>query len=267
MSQPPYSLAELIIFAAARAWRNDGELLATGITPLPRLAASFAKTQYNSALMITDGENWFVEDPVPPGPRAADLRIVTEGWAPYARTFDNLWSGKRHAMVAPVQLDRFGQANISVIGDHNKPKAALLGARGFPGNSIHHPNSFFFPVHNSRALVAGEVDFVCMAGYNPARWPGGRMPGKIDLRLIVTNLCVMDFSGPNNAVRLVSLHPGVSFEEVQDNTGFAVVRSEGAIPITPPPDATALAEITRLDPNNVRATILKGDPPGDRRAS
>jgi glutaconate CoA-transferase subunit B len=267
MSETPYSLAELIIFAGAQAWVNDGEVLATGITPLPRLAASFAKTQYNRALMITEGENWFVDDPVPPGPRAPDLKVVTEGWAPYARTFDNLWSGKRHAMVAPVQLDRFGQANISVIGDHAKPKAALLGARGFPGNSIHHPNSFFFPVHNSRALMKGEVDFVCMAGYNPARWPGGRMPGQIDLRLIVTNLCVMDFGGPNHAVRLVSLHPGVSFEEVQDNTGFEVLRSDGAIPTTPVPDAAALAEIERLDPNNVRATILKGNPPGDRGAS
>jgi glutaconate CoA-transferase subunit B len=267
MSDTPYSLAELIVFAGADAWRHDGELLATGITPLPRLAASFAKTQYNPSLMITDGENSFVEDPVPLGPRAADLRIVTEGWAPYARTFDNLWSGKRHAMVAPVQLDRFGQTNISVIGDHAKPKAALLGARGFPGNSIHHPNSFFFPAHNTRALVAGEVDFVCMAGYNPERWPGGRMPGRIDLRLIVTNLCVMDFSGPNHAIRVKSLHPGVGFDEVQDNTGFAIVRPDGEIPTTPAPDATALAEIARLDPHNVRATILKGNPPGDRNAA
>lgn len=211
-----YSLAELMVFAAAQAWRNDGELLATGITPLPRLAASLAKSYYNAALMITDAECYFVEEPVPLGPRSAPIKV--EGWAPYPRTFDNLWIGKRHAMVAPVQLDRFGQTNISVIGDHDKPKAALLGARGFPGNSIHHANSYFFPAHNKRALVAGEVDYVCSAGYNPARWPQGKQPRYLDLRLIVTNLCVMDFGGPQHAIRVTSLHPGVSFEEVQDNT-------------------------------------------------
>jgi glutaconate CoA-transferase, subunit B len=254
------SLAELIIHAASKAWEHDGELLATGITPLPRLAASLAKTMLNPALMITDGECWFAEEPVPPGPRG-DRTVRIEGWAPYARTFENLWSGKRHAMVAPVQLDRFGQTNISVIGDHGRPRAQMLGARGFPGNTLHHPNSYFFPVHSRRALVPGEVDFVCSVGYNPARWPDGKMPKKLDLRLIVTNLCVLDFGGPDHAIRLVSLHPGVTLAEAQDNTGFELALPEGSVPVTPLPCADMLAEIARLDPNNIRATILKNNPP------
>jgi glutaconate CoA-transferase subunit B len=190
-----------------------------------------------------------------------------EGWAPYARTFENLWSGKRHAMVAPVQIDRFGQTNISVIGSHAKPKAQMLGARGFPGNTLHHPNSYFFPAHSRRAFVTGEVDFVCSVGYNPARWPGGVKPRFLDLRLIVTNLCVMDFGGPDYAVRLVSLHPGVALQEVQDNTGFDIMVPEGGAPVTPLPDSFMLAEIARLDPNNVRATVLKDNPPATRPAA
>jgi glutaconate CoA-transferase subunit B len=249
------TLADLVIFAAAQAWRHDPEILASGITPLPRLAASLAKTYYNPGLLITDSECWFVEDPVPPGPRVRPVQV--EGWAPYARTFDILWSGKRHAMVVPVQLDRFGQANISVIGPHDKPKVQMLGARGFPGNSVHHANSFFLPAHNKRVLMAGEVDFVCMAGYNPARWRGGVKPAGLDLRVIVTNLCVMDFQGPENAIRVVSLHPGVTFEQVQENTGFALAREGDVLPVTEGPDDDALAEIARLDPNNVRATVFK----------
>jgi len=249
------NLADLVIFAAAQAWRHDPEILASGITTLPRLAASFAKTYYNPGLLITDSECWFVEDPVPPGPPARPKLV--EGWAPYARTFDILWSGKRHAMVVPVQLDRFGQANISVIGDHARPKVQMLGARGFPGNSVHHPNSFFLPSHNTRVLMAGEVDFVCMAGYNPARWRGGVKPAGLDLRLIVTNLCVMDFQGPGDAIRVISLHPGVSFDQVQDNTGFPLARGADELPVTEAPDGDALAEIARLDPNNLRATVFK----------
>lgn len=258
-----YTLAELLIARAAKAWADDPEWLATGITPIPRLAASVAKLLYNPQLMITDGENWFARDPVPLGPRGGEEPVI-EGWAPYMRTFDNLWNGRRHAMVAPVQIDRFGQANISVIGDHERPRAALLGARGFPGNSIHHPNSFFFPAHNRRALVEGEVDYVCMAGYNPARWPGGRKPFRLDLRLIVTNLCVMDFGGPDHAIRLVSLHPGVTLEEVADNTGFALHLDGGEKIETPAPTEAELAVIAKLDPHHIRAAIIKDNPPGRR---
>ncbi|MGV3481039.1 MAG: CoA-transferase subunit beta [Sphingobium sp.] len=256
------TLAELLIAACADVWRDDPEWLATGITPIPRLGASLAKSTFNPRLMITDGENMLLEEPAPIGPR--DASPTVEGWAPYMRTFDNLWGGRRHALVAPVQIDRFGQTNISVIGDHAAPKAALLGARGFPGNSISHPNSYFVPQHSRRSMVAGEVDFVCSVGYNPARWPDGRKPHRLELRRIVTNLCVLDFGGTDHAIRLVSLHPGVPIEEVRDNTGFDIVIPDGAAPQTALPDEEALAVIRRLDPHDIRATLLKGNPPAVR---
>lgn len=257
----PYSLAELLIVAAAQAWRDDGEVMATGIGPLPRLGASLAKVTTNPALMLTDGECLYTDGPTPPGLAAEPARV--EGWSPYERTFATLWGGKRHAMVGPVQIDRFGQANINLIGPRDRPKVAMLGPRGFPGNSVHHPNSFFFASHNSRAFVAGEVDFVCMAGYNPSRWPDGRKPAGLDLRLIVTDLAVLDFQGPDHAIRVRSLHPGVGFDQVQDNTGFALARPE-TIPVTAAPTAEQLSLIAALDPLGVRATVLKGDPVGDR---
>ena len=262
MSDIEFSLAELLIVAAAEAWRHDGEIMGTGIGPLPRLAVSLAKTCFNPKLAITDGECWYTTKPLPPGMKVDDVEI--EGWSPYDRVFSGLWGGKRHAMVAPVQIDRFGQSNISVIGDHAKPKAAMLGARGFPGNSIHHPNSFFFPQHTARAFVTGEVDYVCSAGYNPARYPGGKFPAGLDLRLIVTELAVLDFGGRDKAIRVRSLHPGVSFEQVQDNTGFPLERPE-TIPATPVLTVGQLALIAELDPKNIRKTILKGDPSGVRQ--
>lgn len=257
-----YSLAELVITACAEAWRHDGEIMATGIGPLPRLGTALAKKTFNPLLQTTDGECYYGDEPVPPGKRTGP--VVIEGYANYARVFDVLWGGRRHSMVSPVQIDRFGQANISVIGDHAKPKAAMLGARGFPGNSICHQNSFFMPGHNKRAFVEGEVDFVCMAGYNPARYLGGKPPAGLDLRIIVTNLCVMDFGGPANAIRLVSLHPGVPLDEVRDNTGFDVIVPDGEIAETAIPDAGALAIIRRLDPHDIRASLIKGNPPAIR---
>jgi glutaconate CoA-transferase subunit B len=85
----------------------------------------------------------------------------------------------------------------------------------------------------------------------------------VDLRLIVTNLCVMDFGGPEHAIQVASLHPGVTFEEVQAATGFPLLKSP-SIKTTEGPTDEQLAIIRRLDPHNIRATVIKDNPPGIR---
>lgn len=255
MSVMPYSLAELCICAAAEAFRGDGERLVTSIGLVPRLAASLAKSTFEPGLMMTEGEAYLVSEPVPVGPRG-DYRPKIEGLMTYERVFDIIYKGKRHAMVTPVQIDRFGQMNISVIGDYARPRAALLGVRGYPGNTISNANSMFVPSHDRRTFVEGGVDMVGGIGYNPTRWPNGKKPQFLDLRRIVSNLAVMDFQGPHNAIRVISLHPGVTFEEVQDNTGFALARKAHLAETAAPSDAQ-LTAIQRLDPHDLRAGVLK----------
>ena len=263
-SNNAYSLAELMICAAAEAFAEDGEVLATGIGVLQRLAASLAMLSSNPALMMTDSEAYLVAEPVPLGPRNGYQPRV-DSWMGFSRIFDNVWSGRRHALVGPTQIDRFGQANISCIGDHARPKTQMLGVRGFPGNSINHANSFLVPGHNKRVFVAGEVDVVASVGYNPARLARGWSLDEIDIRLIVSDLCVLDFQGPERQVRIRSLHPGVSAAEVQASTGFPLHIPEH-IPGTAAPSAAQLALIQRLDPHNLRAAQLKDNPPGVRIA-
>ena len=249
------ALVDRIICAAAQAWKNDGEVLATGIGIVPRLAASLCMRSINRDLMMTDSEAWIVQEPVPIGPRGS-YQVQRESHMGFARIFDNVWSGKRHAMVGPTQVDRFGQANISMIGsDHAKPKSMMLGVRGFPGNSINHANSFFVPNHSPKVFVEGEVDMVSSVGYNPARLERGWRLDEIDIRLILTNLCVMDFGGPAHQVRLLSLHPGVTVEQVLQATGFAL-HVPDQVPTTPDPSPEQLALLAQLDPHNLRASVL-----------
>lgn len=257
------SLAELCITACSEAFRNNGEVIATGVGPVPRIAASLAKLTHSPELMMTDGEAYLVEQPVPLGPRQYEDRKPA-GYLPFSRFFDAaVWTGRRHAMVTPTQIDRFGQINLSQLGGtHKQPKTQMLGVRGFPGNTIYHPNSFFFPAHTTRVFVDGEVDMVSGVGYNPAkRVPGGNYSG-VDLRSIVTNLCVMDFGGPDNAVRVVSLHPGVTFAEVQSATGFTLI--DAVAGETPMPTAEQLDIIARMDPHSLRAGAIKDNPPARR---
>ncbi|NML16680.1 CoA-transferase subunit beta [Azohydromonas caseinilytica] len=254
------NLVDRLICAAAQAWKDDGEVLATGIGLVPRLAASLCMAAINRDLMMTDSEAWLVSEPVPVGPRTgplADYRVQREGHMGFQRIFDNVWGGRRHAMVGPTQIDRWGQANISMIGtDHRRPKAQMLGVRGFPGNSANHANSFFVPRHSPKVFVAGEVDMVASVGFNPARLPRGwRLEELADLRLVVTDLCVMDFGGPDHQMRLRSLHPGVSVEQVRQATGFELF-VEGDVPTTPEPTAEQLQWLQRLDPHGLRAGAL-----------
>lgn len=250
-----FSLVDQIICAASNAWQGDGEVLATGIGIVPRLAASMSMLSSNPDLMMTDSEAWLVSEPVPIGPRDG-YQTKREGWMGFTRIFDNVWSGKRHAMVGPTQVDRFGQANISMIGsDYQKPKSMMLGVRGFPGNSISHANSFFVPNHSTKVFVAGEVDMVASVGYNPTRLARGWSLDDIDIRLIFTNLAVFDFGGPNRQARLRSLHPGVTAAQVQEATGFEL-HVPADLSETAAPTEAQLALLARLDPHNLRASVL-----------
>lgn len=250
------ALVDRIICAAAQVWKDDGEVLATGIGIVPRLAASLCMRSINTDLMMTDSEAWIVQEPVPIGPRGG-YQVKRESHMGFARIFDNVWGGKRHAMVGPTQVDRFGQGNISMVGsDYAKPKSMMLGVRGFPGNSINHANSFFVPNHSTKVFVSGEVDMVASVGYNPARLEQGWSLEEVaDVRYVFTNLCVMDFGGPNHQARLVSLHPGVTAAQVQEATGFPLYIPD-QVPTTADPTSAQLALLAELDPHNLRASVL-----------
>jgi glutaconate CoA-transferase subunit B len=256
MGDARYTLAELCIVSAAEAWRDAGEVLASGLGLVPRLAASLARLTFAPDLLMTDGEAFLVAEPVPLGPRGGYEPRV-EGWLPFRRIFDLLWSGRRHAMTMPTQIDRFGQINISFIGpDVAKPKVQLLGVRGIPGNTINHPCSFFVPDHSRRVFVE-RVDMASGVGYDPCRWAPGVRQDFRDLRLVVTNLAVLDFGGPEHAMRLRSLHPGVTLEQVQEQTSFPLAAPK-VVPTTPEPTAEQLRLIrTVLDPRDLRATVFK----------
>jgi glutaconate CoA-transferase subunit B len=253
-SNNDYTLAELCICAAAEAWRDAGEVLASGIGLVPRLAASLAKSTFSPDLLMTDSDCRLVEEPVPVGKRG-DYEVKVEGWMPFRNIFDLIWNGKRHAMTMPVQLDRFGHCNISFIGDPAKPKVQLLGVRGIPGNTINHPCSYFIQNHSTRAFV-DRVDMVSGVGYDPERWPEGVRSDFAKLNIVVTNLCVLDFEGPDHQMRVRSLHPGVTLDEVRENTGFELAVADD-LGETAAPTVEQLSAIAKLDPHNARASVYR----------
>ena len=103
-------------------------------------------------------------------------------------------------------------------------------------------------------------------GFKPGSWPAGAGPDYVKLGLIVTNLCVFDFNGPDHAAQVLSLHPGVTLDEVQEATGFPLLRGPN-LTETPRPTEGQMDIIRRFDPSGVRTGVLKGNPPGIRAAA
>jgi acyl CoA:acetate/3-ketoacid CoA transferase beta subunit len=241
-----YTLDELCAVACAEAFRGDGEILASPIGVIPMIGARLAKATFAPELLLTDGvaslvANVYAIDD--------DKGKVVEGYMPYRAIFDLVWSGRRHVMMGASQIDRFGNQNIASIGDPKKPKAQLLGPRGAPGNTINHPTSYWIPNHTAKVFVP-RVDFVSGIGVDRARALGtsGRFHA---LRRVVTNKAVLDFGGSEGAMRLVSVHPGVSVDDVVANTGFALTMS-GDVPTTRAPTVEELDWMRRvIDPRGL----------------
>jgi acyl CoA:acetate/3-ketoacid CoA transferase beta subunit len=170
---------------------------------------------------------------------------------PFRDVFTLLAAGKRHIMMGASQLDQYGNQNISCIGDWARPRAQLIGVRGAPGNTVNHPVSYWVPRHSRRVFVE-HVDMVSGVGYRRAASLSAAIGGFHELRMVVTNLAVLDFGGQEHAMRLRSVHPGVSVSAVADATGF-VLAAPLQVPQTRLPTEAELTIIrAQLDPDSRR---------------
>ncbi len=216
-----FSRAEVCAVAVAEAFRGDGEILASSFGTVPAVGARLAKLTFEPDLLMTDGIASAIRN-VPPVSGPAPAENVVEAWLPFRTIFDLLWSGRRHVMMVASQIDRYGNQNFACIGPHEKPKAQLLGMRGAPGNTISHRTSYWVPNHDSRVFVE-KVDVVSGVGYDRAAALGPASSRFHCIHRVVSNLGVFDFETPEHTMRLRSVHPGVSVDQVVESTGFSLV--------------------------------------------
>jgi acyl CoA:acetate/3-ketoacid CoA transferase beta subunit len=237
-----YSRAEVCAVACADLFAEDGEILASPMGTMPMIGARLARLTSNPDLLISDGEALLLAETPAIGGSSP-----IEGWLPYRKVFDVVAAGTRHVVMGANQVDRFGNQNISCLGDHAQPKRQMFGARGAPGNTVNHRTSYWVAKHVARVFVE-SVDFASGVGYDRAVGSAGRFH---DLHRVVTNLAVLDFATPDHSMRIASVHPGVTVEQVQAETGFALVAE----------DVTATREPTEEELKLLREVL---DPKGYR---
>ncbi|WP_028813979.1 CoA-transferase subunit beta [Streptomyces flavidovirens] len=232
--------AEHCVIACAEAWRDNGEILASPMGTIPAIGARLARRTFSPDLLLTDGEAVLIS-----------LDGAPEGWLPYRQHLAMVTGGRRHVMMGASQIDRFGNQNISCIGDWRQPARQLLGVRGAPVNTLNNPTSYWVPRHSTRVFV-DKVDMVSGVGYDSAAAAGPSATRYHRIPRVVTDLGVLDFDTPDHSMRLAAVHPGVTAAQVREATGFALTVPTD-VPYTREPSAEELRLIREvIDPEGLR---------------
>ena len=239
--------ADVCAAAVADAFAEDGEIFASPMGLMPMLGVRLAKLTSNPDLVISDGESLFLAG-VPPLFAEAD---VVEGWIPFRKVFDVVAYGTRHVMMGATQIDRAGNQNISAIGPFDRPTRQLLGSRGAPGNTVNNRTSYWVPKHSPRVFVE-QVDVVSGVGPRRAAAAGPAAARFNDIHRIVTDLAVLDVTGPGDTVRVRSVHPGVTLDEVRAATGFELAADDDVATTREPTTQELLLIREVLDPKGLR---------------
>ncbi|NOZ07179.1 MAG: CoA-transferase [Chloroflexi bacterium] len=238
---------ELMVSALAHTLR-DGERVMHGVASMiPVIAIQLARATHAPGLICVNLEGIDA--------RPSRYALTTEYFAlaegatktsNLLRLFEYAQRGLIDAaFFSGAQIDRLGNVNTSAIGeDYERPKVRLTGGAGQAilchtvGRII-----IWLPRHERNRLPE-SVDFITLPGHHP------NVKRRMDR--VVTNLAVMDFEPQSGAMRLVSIHPGVTIEEIQDNTGFDLILPD-TIPTTKPPTGEEITLLrTRVDPQGIR---------------
>jgi acyl CoA:acetate/3-ketoacid CoA transferase beta subunit len=239
--------AEVCAAACAEIFHGAGEIMASPMSPMSIIGARLAKLTTEPDLLLSDGEALLLAETPPLGGKAP-----IEGWIPFRKVFDVVASGRRHVVMGANQIDRFGNQNLSAFGPLQQPTRQMFGVRGAPGNTVNHATSYWVARHTKRVFVE-QVDIVSGVGYDKVD-PANPAYRFLHLHRVVTNLGVFDFEGPDHTMRARSLHPGVTADEVAENTSFEIagLADAGETRLPTVEELRLIREV--LDPNTIRET-------------
>ncbi|MFQ5897268.1 MAG: CoA-transferase subunit beta [Candidatus Methylomirabilia bacterium] len=246
-----YSPSELLAVMAARQLAGVSSVFAGVGTPL--LAAVLAQRTHAPGLTIVV-EGGSIGPEVVPGRlpistnemriahRAQMLPGITDIFLFAQRGFLDI------GFVGGAQVDRYGNLNSSVIGPYGSPKLRLPGSGGANDIISLCRRVMVVTMHERRRFVP-RVDFVTSPGFldgGDSRRKAGLLFGRVSR--VVTDLGIMGFDDETKAMRVESVHTGVSLGDLTERTGFELLTPE-RIPVTEPPSEGELTLLRDLDPD------------------
>jgi len=243
-----YAANEMMVVAAARPLKND-DICFVGIG-LPSEACNLARLTAapDIALIYESGTIETKPSVLPLSIGDGELCDAALTTVPVPEMFRYWLQGGRVSVgfLGAAQIDKFGNINTTVIGDYAKPKTRLPGGGGAPEIASFCGRIFIILRHNPRAFVE-KLDFITSFGHGTGGANARQKKGLSTAgpSLLVTDLCIMEPDEKTKEFTVVSLHPGVTREQVAENTGWEVKFAK-EVAETPPPTEQELKTLRDL---------------------
>ena len=247
-----YTAGELLTILSARQLK-DGQVVFAGVG-IPLLAATLAQRLRCPGLTILF-EGGVIGAFIEPGklpPSTNDQRCTRRANMVLGSAEVLLLLQRGYVDVGfmgGAQIDQYGNLNSSFIGDPKHPKTRLPGTGG--GNDISSLAEMIVAMKHEKRRFVENVDFVTSPGWlrgGDTRRQSGLPNG--GMFRVVTDLAVFGFDEKTRRMKLIALNPGVTRDQVQDNTGFRL-EFDHDTGVTEPPTDHELTVLRELDPERL----------------
>jgi len=248
-----YNTTELMACVASRAL-EDGRSVFVG-TGLPIIATMLAQRLHAPNLLIVFEAGGL-------GPKLPTIPISvgdsrTFHRAVMAASMDYAMGMAQQGLVdygflGAAQIDKYGNLNTTVIGPHDRPRVRLPGSGGANDVGSLCTRTIILMRQDKRRFVE-KLDFLTTPGYLTG--PGAReeagLPRDTGPHRVITQLGVMGFHPETKEMMLLSVHPGVSVDQVLENTGFPLLVEEEVGVTEPPTERELRALREEIDPAGI----------------
>jgi glutaconate CoA-transferase subunit B len=158
-----------------------------------------------------------------------------------------------YGFLGAAQMDKFGNINTTVIGEHDLPKVRLPGSGGANDVASFAQRLIIIIANQTKRTFVEKVDFLTSPGYLDG--PGSRekagLPAGTGPYRVITQLGIYGFDQRTKRLMLISLHPGVSVENVRENSSFEIMIPD-TIETSPEPDENYLKILReQIDPAGI----------------
>src|SRR5256714_4723043 len=232
-SERGYTPSEMMIVSAARALAGVSTVF-VGVG-LPNIACNLARSTVAPDLELIYESGVYGAQPARLPLSIGDPTLVTGATSviSMADLFGLYLQGGlvETALLGGAQIDCHGNLNTTVIGSYNDPTVRLPGSGGACEIAINAQRVFIIMSLKKRAFVE-RLDFITSPGH--AEDAGQSVLQGKGPQLVITDKALFNFENAEREMQLVSLHPGVTFDEIADAVGWEVRRAE-TISETPPP--------------------------------
>ncbi len=259
----PYTVDELMVAVLARTI-GPGDVCSFGsASPLPTAAYFLAKHLWAPDILLMSHNGGLVDVPVRPLALAASEQLDHELAAAHSGGDETYhWYYQRglvtHEVVGSAQVDARGATNNLWVRKGDGTRVRLPGQGGMADVANLHANFMIYLPRQSTRNTPDRVETVSAR----RAWADPGLRRRYGLRagrtLVVTDLAVLEDDPATGTLRVRSLHPGVTLDDLRARTGFHVVVPPGAGTTEPPTPDELHALRTVVDPLGVRRLDLVG---------